>query len=430
MRLSPSLPILLGLTLALVSCQEAIVMPPEEEAGSIEMVFDMSAAAAAGFVVSEAVATFDRADGGDPVVVTTAVTDGTAVMDVVLRPGRWDIGVELFNAGEVVGSGEGSALVRAGFVTEVDIEIELGTGGVRLNVRWAEDFTGVIADLSGRPAAAEVHGIGLFKVHGLSRVGWDIEVIETPTGVGRTHKDPGAISYPDIVMLGLTSTLEQVEALAAWIGGPHDPRVVTIHLMGLGGEDAVVAVYDVVPVDANTTIVPAGVEEFYTLSGVRLSVSTDRLEIVESASFMELVEYTAVDHYPACAAPGQAVEIEGVSSAAPLWPCYPEGTLAVPAAGSSDPLYLPGLRDGLATYTWAFDIRMDAQTLGCAGCGTVSRKAMSVISLAGEELATETGRVNLFEVWPSSFTFFDPEVEYGHSYLFATNIVTDLVEDG
>jgi hypothetical protein len=53
---------------------------------------------------------------------------------------------------------------------------------------------------------------------------------------------------------------------------------------------------------------------------------------------------------------------------------------------------------------------------------------MSVIDFDGN--ADETGRVNLFEVWPSRFTLFDPEVPYGHSYLFNLTIVTDLVDQG
>ena len=422
---------LFGLALVLTACDATLIPPTTEVPGGVEVLLDVSEAMAAGFAVDEVVATFHRPDGAEPVVLTAAVATGSAVFEAVLLPGRWDILVELFLAEEVVGTGTGSVLVRPGFVTEVDLQVEPATGGVRLNVEWGEGFTGTIADIRHRPAFVEFP-FGGYMVEGLSRIGWDIEVIESPAGPELTHKDPGVVVFPDIVMLGLTSTLEQVEALAAWIENEGDPRTITVRLRGLGGEEAWVVVFDVQPVDASTTIVlsdnPAHDE--YTLAGVRLRVNTARGLTNPEAYFMEVNHHAPADPMPACAAPGVAIEIEGVSSAAPLWPCYPEGVLALPAAGTSDPLHLPAIRDGLATYQWAFSILREVRMSGCVGCASNSRRSMSAISMAGGTLDTETSRINLYEVWPSSFTFFDPESEYGHGYLFGATIVTDRVEDG
>lgn len=413
----------LALALGMVGCQDSFIAPPDADAGSIELAFDMSAAAVAGFAVDEAQITFQRDDGADPTVVSVSLPDGFAVVEVVLAPGRWSIQVELLDAGVVVGTGAGSALVRAGYVTEVDIAVELATGGVRVIVHWHDTFTGVVADLSDRPVTVEIGGLGAFRVHGLSRIGWDIEVIESPTQGGRSHKDPGVVTFPDIVMLELVSTLTQVQALADWMANPTGAQSMSVLLVGLGGENARVNVFELMPVDGDLTITPGPLDE-YTLAGVRLTISKDLWGVAPGASLMELADYVPLDPYPPCAAPGKRIEISGV----PASPCYPEGVLDVPAVGSSDPLYLPRLRDGQAVYDWSLSVRMDVQTLGCAGCGAAARKSMSVISVDGAGL--EIGRVNLFEVWPSSFTFFDAEEPYGHGYLFGVDIVNDWVEEG
>lgn len=422
-RVTPVLGVAVALGLA--GCQDSFTAPPDADAGSVELAFDMSAAALAGFAVDEARITFQRDDGADPKVVSVSLPDGSAVVEVVLPPGHWTIQVELLDAGGVVGTGAGSALVRSGYVTEVDIGIELATGGVRVIVHWHDTFTGVVADLSDRPVAVEFAGLGTFRVHGLSRIGWDIEVIESPTQGGRSHKDPGVVTFPDIVMLELTSTLTEVQALADWMANPTSAQSISFILVGLGGENARVNVFELVPVDGDLTITPGPLDD-YTLAGVRLSISKDIWGVVPGAKLMDLSDYLPLHRYPLCPAPGQRIEIEGVS----LSECYPEGVLDVPAVGSSDPLYLPRLRDGKAVYDWAALVRTEVQTLGCADCGIgtmYSRPAISVISVDGAGL--EIGRVNLFEVWPSSFTFFDPEEPYGHGYLFGVNIVTDWVED-
>jgi hypothetical protein len=396
--------------ICLSGCKGEVAGVGDEDAGSVEVAFDIAAAVAAGFDIDAVVATFENRDSEERVEVDLRVRGTTATAVVSLRAGQWDVFVALYEGGELVGTGSASTVVVPGLVTKLKVEIQLDTGSVEITVEWDRGGDGVIADLSDRPILVEIAGIGTYHVHGLSRIGWDIEVIETPTQQGRTHKDPGAVSFPDVVMLNLTSSLAEAEDLVAWMNGPPSPRVAElIDVRGLGGELARIALFDIVAVDGEPSILGDGDE--YTVAGVRLS-----------ASFIELTDWRfgSVD-YPQCAAPGQGIEISGVQAV----PCYADGVLDVPAVDSSDPLFLPGLRDGNTLYDWATEVREEVEAYGCAGC-FFARRAVSVIDFDAN--ANEIGRVNLFEVWPSRFTLFNPEVAYGHSYLFDITIVTDWVQ--
>jgi hypothetical protein len=387
------------------------------DAGSVEVAFDIGAAVAAGFDIDAVAVTFVNRDLEERVEVDLRVRGTTATGVVSLRAGQWDVIVELYEGGELAGTGSASTVVVPGLVTKLKVKIQLDTGSVEITVEWDRDDDGVIADLSDRPILVEFAGIGTYRVHGLSRIGWDIEVIETPTQGGRTHKDPGAVSFPDIVMLSLTSSLEDAEALVAWMSGPPGIQVAElIDVRGLGGELARIALFDIVAVDGEPSIVGDGDE--YTVAGVRLSVR-----------WIQLIDWSfgSVD-YPQCAAPGQRIEITGITAAPPFEPCYADGVLDVPAVDSSDPLFLPGLRDGSTLYDWATEIREEVEDFGCVGCAGDNRIAVSVKDFDASD--NETGRVNLFEIWPSRFTLFNPEVPYGHSYLFDITIVTDWVEQG
>ena len=67
------------------------------------------------------------------------------------------------------------------------------------------------------------------------------------------------------------TSLVDAENLVDWINGPPDPRVAElIDVRGLGGELARIALFDIVAVDGEPSIVGDGDE--YTVAGVRLSV--------------------------------------------------------------------------------------------------------------------------------------------------------------
>ncbi|MEM6733705.1 MAG: calcium-binding EGF-like domain-containing protein, partial [Myxococcota bacterium] len=68
---------------------------------------------------------------------------------------------------------------------------------------------GPIGDLSVDPASFEISGIGTYAIGGMSRLGWDFGVIETPV-TNYTHKDAGAFSIPDLVVTELAGTPSQI----------------------------------------------------------------------------------------------------------------------------------------------------------------------------------------------------------------------------
>jgi hypothetical protein len=399
------------LAAAVAACGDDGVGPGET--GTVSVVLNLDPPRHVGFDIDRVVIRFEHSASDEVVTRDLDVSGSSVSTEVSLRSGRWDVAIELYDGDALAGSGTGTVVVVPGFVTEVNVAIELATGGVRITVEWAEGFHGVIADLSHQPVEVWIGGVGTYRVHGLSRIGWDIEVIEVPTQEGRTHKESGLLSYADVVMLGLTGAQSDAQALVAWIDGPPDPRPIEIWLQGLGGERVRIALLDVVVKDGEPEVTQDGTA--FTVGGVLLG----------DIARIELFDYEVLTAYPvACPAPGQQVEIEGVT----VDVCYPEDVLQVPAVDSSDPLYLPAVRDGFGLYTFASQAREDVETAGCVGCGNFGRRSGSVIDRDGAGL--ELGRVNLFEMWPSSFTMFHPEFRYGHSRLFHITLVTDWVQGG
>lgn len=396
----------------LAGCDDPVEPPGRGEDGSVQILLDVAGAAAAGYSIDNAIVTFDFLDGAEEIVVETPVAGGLAVVEVELRPGQWGIVVELYEGEELVGEGSTTALVVAGFITDLNLEIGLATGGVRLRIHWSDGTLGTIADLTDRPPALEIEGVGSYEVHGLSRIGWDIRVHETPAGEGRTNKMPGRLTYPDVVMLRLTGSPEDITSLALWIDDVADARALSLDLDGHEGEAFRVNLYDVVPIGGNTTIVEEG-DGRNTLAGMRISFGA-----------IQVNDYLPTpDHrMPPCPLPGYEVEIEGVGGTVPY--CYAIGAIdATPDA--LDPFVMPSLRDGLAAYQWAVAIREDVEQNACVGCDQPKR-AISVITRAAG--GAETERTNLYEAWPSRFDVFDPDADHESSFAFGMTLVADLSE--
>lgn len=386
-----------------------------DDAGAATVVVDLGEARTAGFDIDRVIVTFTHTDTEEEVTHSLQISGTSASGEVELRPGRWDVEIALYDGEDLAGSGAGSVLVLSGFITEVNIAIELATGGVLITVDWAEGFGGVIADLSHRPVQVEIAGIGDFTVRGLSRIGWDIEVIETPTQEGRTDKNSGVLTYPDIAMVGLTGIEEDAERLTAWIQGAPDPRLIQLRLQGLAGETAIIQLHGVSPVGGDPTVVQDG--DVLTVGGVLLGGITGITLVA--------YEFDPV-RYPQCPLPGKEVEINfSAPEYIPL--CYRGPQLNVPLPGSSDPLYLPAVRNGEVVYNWALGYRNDVEEAGCVGCGDHYRLTASVIDRDASGI--ETDRENLFEIWVSSFSLFVPSRRYGHGFLFDLNIVIDWAEE-
>jgi hypothetical protein len=275
------------------------------------------------------------------------------------------------------------------------------------------DVDTMVADVSDRPIPVEIDGIGTVTITGLSRVGWDIEAIETPLGGGRTHKDPGLVLVPEITMRGVTGTETAVNGLKTWIeqGAGAVPRNMIMTLTGLGAEEAQLYLYSPKPVAGDTTITQDGSD--YVLAEMVIELGPAPVVPIGLGSYTE----PDSGNYPPCALPGHSIDISGVTNSS----CWPSGVLDVPAPDTSDPIYLPGMRNGQVVYDW-----MHQFTDYWLNDGLAERRDMSVIER--DASGAEVGRINMFQIWPARYHIFNPTRPYGYSYLFDMLIVTDLAE--
>jgi hypothetical protein len=292
------------------------------------------------------------------------------------------------------------------------------------------DIDTAVADVSARPIVVSFpdllgQGQADFQIEGLSRVGWDIEVIEVPTVDGRTRKEPGLVSYPEITLRGITGAPDQVNRLVAWAGQPAHEETVQLTLIGLGAEVLVVQLNRARVVSAQTATVPAGAD----LKLTELVVQPQGTPAAWGSQSRGQSGIELVESYPPsaggwdstpCPAPGQDLEFSGIDAR----PCYAVGELNPPAVDSSDPLYIPRARAGNALLDWM----EEATEFWTMGWPLMERRPMSVIDrdAAGDEIS----RINLFEVWPARIDIFDPTQAYGAVYLVNLLVVCDWVEEG
>lgn len=347
---------------------------------------------------------------GEPIVLELETDGDMASTFVEVGAGTWSVEAELYDSEEsLVAVGEGTAVVLPGSITEVNLQIELVNGGLDIDIEWDEAPPLYVADVSHRPIAVEISGVGTYMVSGLSRIGWDIEVIEFPLTPERTIKEPGTVSHPDVALLYLRGTAAEVESLSLWAES-SEARNVTVILEGIGGETAYVNLFNAVPVSANTEVLSIEYSDDVHMGGVRV-----RYDSIELGDYTGLFRDTGSGWTPY---PGQLVEIEGVQ----VYPGYEYGVLQSPAPGEDPAFWLPNVYPGNMAYDWA-EYTLDM----LAEYGSVERRAMSVIDL--DEDANETGRVNIFEVWPAGINVFNPEKPYGETFLIDLYLVGELAEE-
>lgn len=364
-----------------------------------------------GVKVERVLVRFEPAESGDYTELDLAIEGNAATGVIALTPGTWYLAAELYGEGEtLVATGEAAAAVLPGAVTQVRLRVSLLNGGIDVEVEWDDRPALYVADISHRPVEVQIGGIGTFAVSGLSRVGWDIQVIEIATGGGRTHKEPGAVTYPDVAMLGLRSSAEEIALLAEWTEDPT-PRTLVLRLDGLAAERYRFRLTDTVPVAANRQTFDVEDSEELEMGGIRLSISA--IEIYES------VPAFRVGGWPPAPRPGQRVQIEMVDADL----AYAAGVLDVPDAGTSDPLFLPSARRGDIVHMWA------ALVLGTIGSTEgIFRTNLAVVDV--DEDNVELGRRLFYSAWPASINLFNPEKPYGEDYLIDVLVVCDRVEEG
>jgi len=270
-----------------------------------------------------------------------------------------------------------------------------------------------LADISDRPVIIDIADVGTFSVRALSRIGMDIEVIETPTTQGRTHKEPGLVSYPDFTMGGLAGSQEDANILAAWIdeGLASDPSSMMLTLEGLDGEQLILIFQGVKPVDGISTITQDG--EDYVVSSITLT------NVWAPNNGIDVYDYTEPS-YPGCPQPGWRSEIQGIDNLS----CWTMDGLSIPPLGSSEPVYLESVRNGGGVFNdWVQDFAeqwIDNNNVG--------RRVMSLIERDAYD--EEVWRMNVFEIWPARINYFNPTKDYGSTYLVDLLIVNDWNEEG
>lgn len=276
----------------------------------------------------------------------------------------------------------------------------------------------LVADVSANPVHVIVDGVGTFDIDGLSYLGWSFDIIETPLTGGRTHKELGLVEYPDVTMRGLRGSAAAVANLVAWCNsglGGGVPRVITVTLVGLGNESITLNLLGTLPLSADTTVTTDAVGDRMAelVFGLGYGVAPD-MPLIDMISYSP--PYAGA--YPQYPAPGQLVEISGVTTIHPAWPV---GELAVPVVGTSDPLFLPNLPRS-AEQVFDFMYAKTSGSLMVPVCSVVDYDLNGPIN-------GPLYRVNLFNCLPERLDLFNPQKPYGTTYLLDLHLVLDSVEE-
>jgi hypothetical protein len=270
-----------------------------------------------------------------------------------------------------------------------------------------------VRDVSNAPVEWEVSGVGTFLAHGMSRIAWDIEVIETPSTPPRVLKDAGAIRIPDITVENLEPVEPAtVEDLAIWAEST-DTRSALVQLRGLRGETMTVALFDIAPADADTS------EAGGKLASVTLSVG--QMQVTRAG------EYVPPTSSPA---PGPAtfIEVDGVTFDVSFPPADID-EIPGDEEGFIELRKIPNHHDGAQADNLIRWMEGTIESLG-EDVPFIQRRAMSQIHRTGPEPSDETDRVNCFEVWPSRLYLFNPAKAYPNAFLVDVSITTEFCEDG
>lgn len=351
----------------------------------------------------------EAADGGETMELELDVDDDMASAFVDVNPGTWYLNAELYDGRRIlIATGYGTAVVLSGVVTKVNLYINLVDGALDIEIDWDSVPPLYAADISHRPVAVEISGCGTFFVSGLSRVGWDFEVFEFPSSNGRTVKEPGELTYPELAMLNLRSSSTEVGLLANWAASP-DPRSMTMILEGIGGERVRLNFYEVIPVTANTDVLSVDYSDEVEMAGLR--VRFNDIQMAEyTGTFINVRDWGLPE-------PGQWVEIAGVEAGLG----YEVGVLEVPEPGSNPAFWFPSVRGGEQMFDWAKNAVLVIEEFG-----SIERKDVGIVNV--DEYGEEIDRINLHGVWPAGINLFNPEKPYGANFLIDVFVVGESAE--
>lgn len=262
------------------------------------------------------------------------------------------------------------------------------------------DPTTLVRDISDRPVEITTPA-GAYLVHGLSRIAWEIEVIESAVSPTYVEKFPGAIGVPDITMTGIEGSSQALALLSGWATSPS-PMNISIVLDGLSTEQIDVSLSGVMPVSADTTI-----------------VGDQMAELVLSVTTMEVTSYNppAMTIAPK---PGKGIEIEGTYFGGAA-----TGDLSHPAAGTTGSYWIRELPHSMAVGSHAGDLIdwMEFTMSQIVSTGdVVDRRAGSLFDVDAMAIEVPNSRINYFESFPFLLYLFNPARRYGSSPLVDVHV--------
>ena len=266
-----------------------------------------------------------------------------------------------------------------------------------------------VADLSPRTVPVDISGVGLFTVGGLSRIGWQIDVVETPLAEGRTHKEPVGVTLPDTLTLDrVDGSPDHLDALREWAEG-GDPTALELTLTGLSGEEVSVAFFDVT--------VDAVVDDAAPGPITRLRLALDPVNTFSITNYAD----PFLEGFP-CPTPREVLEIHGVTGDSQLnsATCHAPGVMGVPDAGTSDPVIVPESREGRIMVDWVQRSIQEYESIGL-----ITRSSGSIVLHDGD---TWVHQRNFYEALPQRVDLFNPLKTYGETFLVDVWIVNDLAE--
>lgn len=313
-----------------------------------------------------------------------------------------------FDEGEGTVAGDDSPLHRDGAYVGPVAFADEGRFGTCLPTLPVE-----VQDVSSRPIAFTLAGHA-FTVDGLSSIGVEMQMVETPLPDGRTHKVPDRARYRDITLRGLRGASADVAWLASWVAAssPIDGQVA---LVETGGATSTLPMLGLRALRGTSTPMDEG--------GGRARLEEVVVSVTGFGPLVVVGDENAL-RLP-CGSPVVGLEIEGVLQAA----IDPATLASSPVPFTSDPIVIRGLSTCRDAPLDIAEVRQNADLwMRELLSGTVDRKAMSMIGYRSSYPSTEVIRDNAYECLPARIDYFDASLPYGTGSTFTIEIVNDRAE--
>ena len=267
-----------------------------------------------------------------------------------------------------------------------------------------------VLDISPRTVEIVVEGIGTFQVSQLSRLGWDIEVIDEPQVGDIKPKSPGAVTFLPWRVREISGEPSEIKELKAWaadeIAESGSPRDVEVTLEGRDQEVLGVFLRAASPTEGDLTVTQMVGEPDDVLAELLFEFPASEV------SFLG---------FPTESEPQYAkrLEIGGKQATVSDWDA--SGDLERGDGSNDAPVTFtraPGPNNFLGIALWGI---LDDPT---------ARWEVSVVVIDNDDPVTpEKLRIDCFGAWPASVTFFNVLKDYGTEFLTDATFVVSHCQD-